>query len=234
MATVTTVTPTTTVRNHAPGIPDSGAGNIAGEIDLGTVEGWTFLASFACGGLELTYNSGAPSVDIAKGRVARTGDDGTQELITISAESGISLASSSDNYIYFKGDNDYEVRDADTPPGPDALLIGTIDTSNDVVRDNVRGRSPISQFASVFQDSARTIVASGAVALSSGVVSIDTGVASSETATFYVALGPDTQDAEVAADIRDDSGSSTYQVDIQETDTSVGNPTVNYDVERVR
>jgi hypothetical protein len=78
------------------------------------------------------------------------------------------------------------------------------------------------------------IVKSGSVTLSSGSASIDTGVASSTTATFFVAIGPTTADAEVAADIRDDSGTSTYQVDIQETDTSVGNPTVEYDVIRVR
>ena len=76
--------------------------------------------------------------------------------------------------------------------------------------------------------------ASGTATLTSGLTSIDTGVGTASTATFMVALGPATSDAEVAADVRADSGSGTYQVDIQETDTSVGNPDVAYDVIRVR
>ena len=78
------------------------------------------------------------------------------------------------------------------------------------------------------------VVASGSETLSSGAATVDTGVATSETGTFMVAFGPSTNDADVAADIRADSGSGTYQVDIQETDTSVGNPTVEYDIVRVR
>jgi len=78
------------------------------------------------------------------------------------------------------------------------------------------------------------VVASGSVTLSSGAATIDTGVATSTTATFQVALGPATDDADVAADIRADSGSGTYAVDIEETDTAVGNPSVEYDIIRVR
>jgi hypothetical protein len=48
-----------------------------------------------------------------------------------------------------------------------------------------------------------------------------------------VALGPDTDDADVATDIRAASGGN-YEIDIQETDTSVGNPTIRYDIIRVR
>jgi len=76
-------------------------------------------------------------------------------------------------------------------------------------------------------------VASGSVTLASGTATIDTGVGVGTTATFYVALGPDTDDADVAADIRAASGGN-YEVDIQETDSSVGNPTINYDIVRVR
>jgi X-X-X-Leu-X-X-Gly heptad repeat protein len=76
-------------------------------------------------------------------------------------------------------------------------------------------------------------VASGSVTLASGTATIDTGVGVGATATFYVALGPDTDDADVAADIRAASGGN-YEVDIQETDTAVENPTINYDVVRVR
>jgi hypothetical protein len=78
------------------------------------------------------------------------------------------------------------------------------------------------------------VVASGTVTLSSGSATIDTGVATSTTATFSVYLGPASDDADVAADIRADSGSGTFQIDIQETDTSVGNPGVAYDIVRLR
>jgi X-X-X-Leu-X-X-Gly heptad repeat protein len=78
-----------------------------------------------------------------------------------------------------------------------------------------------------------SVVASGSVTLSSGSATIDTGVSESTTATFMVALGPDTDDADVATDIRAASGGN-YEVDIQETDTSVGNPTIRYDIIRVR
>jgi len=78
------------------------------------------------------------------------------------------------------------------------------------------------------------VVTTGSVTLSSGKATIDTGVAKSNTATFMVAFGPGTDDADVAADIRADSSSGNYEVDIQETDTSVGNPTVEYDIVRVR
>lgn len=76
-------------------------------------------------------------------------------------------------------------------------------------------------------------VASGATVLSSGSATIDTGVSESTTATFYVALGPDTDDAVVAAEIRAASGGN-YEVDIEETETDVGNPTIRYDIVRVR
>jgi hypothetical protein len=81
---------------------------------------------------------------------------------------------------------------------------------------------------------ASAVVASGSVQLSSGSATVDTGIATTNTATFTVGLGPATDDADVGADIRADSGSGNYEVDIQETDTDVGNPTVEYDIVRVR
>jgi len=78
------------------------------------------------------------------------------------------------------------------------------------------------------------VVASGSATLSSGSAAINTGISTSQTATFQLALGPATNDAHVAGDIRADSGTSTYVVDIEETDTSVGNPSVDYDIIRVR
>jgi hypothetical protein len=78
------------------------------------------------------------------------------------------------------------------------------------------------------------VIASGSATLSSGEATIDTGVATSNTATFTVYLAPDTDDADVAAEVRSDSGSGNYEVDLVETETSVGNPSVFYDIVRLR
>lgn len=143
MAQVTTATPTVSVRERSPGIPDDGDGNIAGELDLATYEGFAFLSSFVIpGGCSFSYDSSGPSLSIGAGRVARyTGD--RQELVSVDAVSGLSLASGTVNYVYFRADNVWEVRDADEPPGPDALLAGTVDTATRAVDEAVRGRSPI-------------------------------------------------------------------------------------------
>lgn len=77
------------------------------------------------------------------------------------------------------------------------------------------------------------VVASGSTTLSSGSATVDTGVSSGTTATFQVALGPATDDSEVSASIQAVSGGN-YEVHLDEINTSVGNPTVNYDVLRVR
>lgn len=74
---------------------------------------------------------------------------------------------------------------------------------------------------------------SGQVTLSSGSATVTTSVSSGTTATFYVAIGPVTDDAEVEWSIRAVSGGN-YQVHFHETNTTVGNPTVDFDVIRVR
>lgn len=78
------------------------------------------------------------------------------------------------------------------------------------------------------------VIKSNSVTLSSGVATVDTGVATSNTATFDIYLGPATDDADLAAQIRADSGTGSYVFDIKETDTAVGNPTVEYDIIRLR
>jgi hypothetical protein len=80
------------------------------------------------------------------------------------------------------------------------------------------------------------VVASGSVSLSAGgSATVDTGVSASTTATFSIYLGPTdgSQDADVAAEIRNDSGTGTYVIEIEETDTSAG-PTVEFDAVRLR
>ena len=77
------------------------------------------------------------------------------------------------------------------------------------------------------------VVATGSVTLSSGSATIDTGVSEATTATFQVAIGPTTDDSEITASIQANSGGN-YTVHFDEINTSVGNPTVEYDVIRVR
>ena len=77
------------------------------------------------------------------------------------------------------------------------------------------------------------VVATGNVSLSSGAATVDTGISESTTATFQVAIGPTTDDAEITASIQANSGGN-YTVHFDEINTSVGNPTVEYDVIRVR
>lgn len=82
---------------------------------------------------------------------------------------------------------------------------------------------------------AQSVVASGQVTLSSGEATVDTGISATD-ATFNLALGVDDPNADVDLSGRlfwDDSA-GTYKIDIVEATTSVGNPTANYDVVRVR
>lgn len=80
-----------------------------------------------------------------------------------------------------------------------------------------------------------SVAASGSVALSSGTATVDTGL-STASATFYLALGVDDPNADVnlAGKLFWDDSAGTYKIVIDEVDTSVGNPTANYDVLRVR
>jgi len=131
-------------------------------------------------------------------------------------------------------------------PGATALKIGETnpdDASADTRANDdpaLRGRSlnaddaTVNNSLSLGTDTALTsVVASGSIQLSSGSATVDTRISESTTATFMVAFGPATDDADVAADIRAASGGN-YEVDVQETDTSIGNPTVEYDIIRVR
>lgn len=72
------------------------------------------------------------------------------------------------------------------------------------------------------------VAASGSVTLSSG-SAIET-VETASGSTYYLALGTD-DNAKVSGRIFDDG---SVKVEIVETDTNVGNPTVEYDVLRVR
>lgn len=78
-----------------------------------------------------------------------------------------------------------------------------------------------------------SVAASGNVSLTSGSADIDLGISASN-ATFMLALGSDTNDAKVSGRVYLDSTTATYHVEIVENGTSVGNPSVDYDVIRVK
>jgi hypothetical protein len=69
----------------------------------------------------------------------------------------------------------------------------------------------------------------------SGTATVDTGLSTTD-ATFTLALGIDDPDADakIAGRLFWDDSAGTYKIEIVEDGTSVGNPTVNYDVVRVR
>lgn len=78
------------------------------------------------------------------------------------------------------------------------------------------------------------VSATGSVTLSSGKAVVDTGVSNTTTATFVPGAGCDTDDAKVGASVRSSSSSGNHEIVIEETTTSVDNPTVWYDIIRVR
>jgi len=95
-----------------------------------------------------------------------------------------------------------------------------------------------SQFDSVQDTAGNTmlqgVVDSGQVSLSNNVAAVSTGINTTD-ATFMLALGIDDpdSDAEVAGALYWDDAGDEYEVRIRETETDV-NPTVNYDIIRVR
>lgn len=79
------------------------------------------------------------------------------------------------------------------------------------------------------------VVASGQVTLAGGEATIGTGIADVD-ATFMLSLGVDdpNADTELAGRLFWDDTAGTYQIRIVEQVTTVGNPTANYDIVRVR
>jgi hypothetical protein len=79
-----------------------------------------------------------------------------------------------------------------------------------------------------------SVAASGSVSLSSGQAVVSTGLGTAG-ATFYLALGIDdpNADTDISGRLRWNDTAGEYEVVIVEVDTSV-NPTVNYDILRVK
>jgi len=98
--------------------------------------------------------------------------------------------------------------------------VGTTSDPIDVIAYSVQDRSGSTM--------ALENVASGSVQLSSGSATVT--VESASGTTYYLALGTD-DNAKVSGRLFDDG---SVKVEFVETDTSVGNPTVFYDVIQVR
>lgn len=85
------------------------------------------------------------------------------------------------------------------------------------------------------QKLATEVVDSGQVSLASGSATVTTGITATD-ATFYPAIGVDDPGADVtglAAQLDFNSTSGEYELTVKETDSSQ-NPTVNYDIVRIR
>ena len=80
-----------------------------------------------------------------------------------------------------------------------------------------------------------SVAASGNKTLTNGRAEVGTALSATD-ATFYLALGIDdpNQDAKITGRLFWDDSDGTYNVEIIEDGTNVGNPTVNYDILRVR
>ena len=80
-----------------------------------------------------------------------------------------------------------------------------------------------------------SVAATGQVTLSGGVATVDTGLSATD-ATFVLGLGIDDPAAncKVSGRLFWDDTAGTYKVEIVEQETGVGNPTVNYDILRIR
>jgi hypothetical protein len=111
-------------------------------------------------------------------------------------------------------------------------------TYNDIVEArvgqffNVKNNTPLQVGGDTI---AQSVADTGQVQLSSGTAVVDTGISATD-ATFNLALGVDdpNADTKITGRLFWDDAAGTYKVEIVEDSTSVGNPTVNYDVIRVR
>jgi hypothetical protein len=197
------------------------------------------------------------------GRGVETRDEGVSYVAISDGVSNVSLTDSATNYVYMKLDLttddtiSFEAQSSASPGFSVPFLeIGQVDTTNDTTSNSNVGLPSDAHHAKYTDEEAQDsvgnnlgaglsyddatpeialdIVATGEVTLSSGTASVDTGITTTN-ATFLPAIGVDDPDADTKVSARlfwDDSDGS-YWVEFLETDTSVGNPTVNYDIIQV-
>lgn len=141
-------------------------------------------------------------------------------------------ASSEYYWKYDSAANQYELHTDDDGTGNDAVLL-KVDNLSDVIDITRLGVSELLDVNGNVM--AKSVAASGQTTLSSGTAVVDTGISATD-ATFSLALGIDdpNADAKITGRLFWDDSAGTYKIEIVEDGTSVGNPTVNYDVVRVR
>jgi len=116
--------------------------------------------------------------------------------------------------------------------------VGTIGTSSSPVDIEAEDISIVSS-GNLADNSGNamldSVATTGQTTLSAGAAVVDTGISATD-ATFTLALGIDDPDADakVTGRLFWDDSAGTYKIELLEDGTSVGNPTVNYDVVRVR
>jgi len=114
------------------------------------------------------------------------------------------------------------------------ILSGIYDGTN-IVADVSNSLTNSSKFEVGGSTLAQSVAASGQVSLSSGSATVSTGITATD-ATFYPAIGVDDPGSDVtglAAQLDFDTSTGEYKLTVKETDSSQ-NPTVNYDIVRVR
>jgi len=117
----------------------------------------------------------------------------------------------------------------------DTVYANRLGTSSEPVQSATVQSLDAGQIQVGSQNALISVAASGQVGLTSGDASVDTGISDTD-ATFYLALGIDdpNADAKVAGRLFWNDSAGTYHIEIVEDGTSVGDPTVNYDILRVR
>lgn len=141
------------------------------------------------------------------------------------------------------GDNDHHIRysDTETREVVNALLAAganitmEYDEAAETLTIEAESDLDVTSVSIDGQAALMGVAASGEIQLSEGAAVADTGLSDTD-ATFYPAIGVDDPDANVklACRLFWDDESGTYQVEFVEDGTEVGNPTVNYDILRVR
>lgn len=141
------------------------------------------------------------------------------------------------------GDNDHHARysDEEARDAVAALLAAggnvtiDVDDAGDTVTIGLGSDLDVGTLSIDGTTALTSVAASGEVTLTEGAAVVDTGLSATD-ATFYPALGLDDPDAnaKVACRLFWDDAAGTYQIELVEDGTEVGNPTVNYDIVRVR
>jgi len=211
-------------------------GSVRNLSNIGSGSGTDTRTNVSDDGTEVIQNT--EDINFGTGLAASDDGDGSATVDATGIESGaIADRPSSGDYddqLYYATDQRILWGwDADAS---DWTARGGLGSDSQAIPGTTHLESLDTDALSVGSDSALiSVAASGQSTLSSGSATVDTELSDTD-ATFYLALGIDDPDADakVAGRMFWDDSAGTYKVEIVEDGTSVGNPTVNYDVLRVR